>query len=209
MKKFITLLSGLYFFIASSVSSMELLASGLASGTLEGLMPLLQPIAEETVMDTIKHLKGVITGASCPLSCRGPTGVPCLGPHILSSCKQTCQKIENLGGYELRIRFGTNWSLAKCVKKGVDAGHQTPQGKGNPKSIALYSQKDLDDLLELIKIQMAARKVINTKGAVLKANDLKKLGKTVDQVIKESEELVTHIDASIKKNVEDGVYGNQ
>ena len=209
MKKLITLLCGLYFFNATPGHSAESLAAGLAKGTVEGLMPLLQPIAEETILATILHLKDVISGASCPYPCIGPIGTGCMTKPGFSGCKQACQKIETLSGYELRIRFGKDWSLAKCIKKGITKQYQTPQGKGDPKSIALYSQRDLDGLLDLLKVQMAARKVIDTNGSVLKARDLQKLGKTAEQAVEESKELVEHIDQSIKKNVENGVYGNQ
>lgn len=212
MKKLVVLFTSIYLVASSAASAFVLSSAAIASlgmGAVSGLMPLLQPLAEETILASVTHLKEVVTGATCPVTCRGPTGVPCMGPHILSSCKQICQKIENVGGYELRIRFGKDWSLIKCIRKGIKMGHQTSQGKGNPKSIAIYSQKDLDDLLSLIAVQMAARHTVQTKASGISDKTLAEQGTTREKMLQESAELVDHVEVSIKKNVEDGIYGNQ
>ena len=102
------------------------LAAGLGAGITKSLMPILEPIAKETVIDSLNHIKSLISGTTCPVSCR--SSLLCRSKKVLKMCKDTCQKIENIGGYTLRVRFGPNWSLSKCVRRGVMSGHQTSLG---------------------------------------------------------------------------------
>lgn len=211
MKKFILLFASAFVMITSAVSSME----GIALGVAQGLVPLLEPIVQETVVDGIKHLKGIVTGKKCALGCRELGAPYCKSETFMSACKGGCQSIYQVGGYELRIRFKVkkdgkeDWSLANCVRQGVQGGTKTSAGKGNTKSIALYSLKDFESLLKLISLQMAARDVINSKGAKLTEDGLKTKGMSRDKAIQEAGELVKHIEASIEQNVIDGIYGNQ
>ena len=211
MKKFILSFASAFMIITSGASSME----GLALGVAQGLVPLLEPIVQETVVDGIKHLKGIVTGKKCALGCRELGAPYCKSETFMSACKGGCQSIYQVGGYELRIRFkvkeyGTeDWSLANCVRQGVQGGKKTSAGKGNAKSIALYSQKDFESVLKLISLQMAARDVISSKGAKLTEEGLKTKGMSREKAIKEADDLVTHIDKAIEKNVKEGIYGNQ
>jgi len=211
MKKFILLFASAFVMITSAVYSME----GLALGAAQGLVPLLEPIVQETVVDGIKHLKGVATGQKCLLGCRTLGAPYCKAEKGLSTCKAFCQEIYQVRGYELRIRFRVkkngkeDWSLSDCVRHGVEGGAKTSAGKGNAKSIALYSQKDFESLLRLISLQMAARDVVNSKGAKLTEEGLKTKGMSREKAIQEAGELVKHIDTSIEQNVKDGIYGNQ
>jgi hypothetical protein len=211
MKKFISLLASAFVIITGAASSME----GLALGVAQGLVPLLEPIVQETVVDGIKHLKGIATGQKCLLGCRTLGAPYCKADKGLSTCKSFCQEIYQVGGYELRIRFRVkkdgqeDWSLANCVRQGVQGGTKTSAGKGNAKSIALYSQKDFESVLRLISLQMAARNVMDSKGAKLKEEDLKTKGMSREEAVKEAGELIKHIDESIQKNVKENIYGNQ
>ena len=197
--------------IMSAAHSME----GLALGVAQGLVPLLEPIVQETVVDGIKHLKGIATGQKCLMGCRLGGGIYCKADKGLSTCKAFCQEIYQVGGYELRIRFRVkengkeDWSLADCVRQGVQGKKKTSAGKGNTKSIALYSQKDFESVLKLISLQMAARDVVDSQGAKLTEEGLKIKGLSREKAIKEAGDLVKHIDASIEKNVTEGIYGNQ
>jgi hypothetical protein len=211
VKKFILLFASAFVMITSAVYSME----GLALGAAQGLLPLLEPIVQETVVDGIKHLKGVATGQKCLIGCRSLGAPYCKADKGLSTCKAFCQETYQVGGYELRIRFRVkkdgkeDWSLAACVKHGVQGGTKTSQGKANAKSIALYSQKDFESVLKLIALQMAARDVVNSKGAKLTDDGLKTRRMSREKAVKEAEELVKHIEGSIEHNVTNGLYGNQ
>lgn len=211
MKKFILLFASVFMMIMSAASSLESLGLGVA----QGLVPLLEPIVQETVVDGIKHLKAVATGKSCLLGCREVGAPYCMSEFARSKCKGGCQSIYQVGGYELRIRFklkkdgGEDWSLAACVRHGVSDGKQTSAGKGNTKSIAIYSQKDYESVLRLISMKMAARGVVDSKGSKLKEEELKKKGLTREEAVKEAGELETHIRDAIEKNVKEGLYGNQ
>jgi hypothetical protein len=210
MKKFILSFASAFMIITSGASSME----GLALGAAQGLLPLLEPIVQETVVDGIKHLKKVATGQTCPLGCRKGGGLYCKAEKGLSTCKAVCQKISQVGGYELRIRFSVNkdgeldWSLADCVRQGIQDGTKTSVGKGKTKSIALYSLEDYKSVLKLISLQMAARDVINSQGK-LTEEVLKTKGMSREKAIKEAGDLIKHIEASIEQNVKEGIYGNQ
>ena len=197
-----------YIFLINPAAGADI-AAGLGAGAISGLMPIIKPIADEAIVDTIKHLKAVISGATCPVTCRGSSALFCRSNRLFKICKQSCQKIDSIGGYELRIRFGKNWSLAKCVRRGIMSENQTPQGRGNLKSIAIYSQEDLDALLKLISLQMAARHIVDTNGSELTPNDLETQKLSRGEAVESSKSLITHIDTSIKENVKSGVYGNQ
>ncbi len=106
----------------------------------------------------------------------------------MSGGKGVCQKIKQVGGYELKIRFGKDWDLLKCVRHRVRSGKNSPQGKGNAKSIAVYSQTDLDDLLSLIALQMAARQIIDTNARVLKPEELSKEQPDRETVVNEAKD---------------------
>src|SRR5690606_17692399 len=99
MKKFILLFASAFVMITSAVYSME----GIALGAAQGLVPLLEPIVQETVVDGIKHLKGVVTGKKCALGCRELGAPYCKSETFMSACKGGCQSIYQVGGYELRI----------------------------------------------------------------------------------------------------------
>jgi hypothetical protein len=211
MKRFILLFTSVFMIITGAASSME----GLALGVTKGLMPLLEPIAKKTVVAGIDHVKGIATGKKCLIGCTAVGSLYCKTERGLSLCKAACQEKYQVGGYELRIRYriDTNekekWSLTTCVSHGVQGGEKTRDGKGNTKSIAVYSHKDFKSLLNLISLQMAAREVIDTRGSELKEEDLKEKGISREVAVKDASELVEHISASIKKNVQDGIYGNQ
>jgi hypothetical protein len=211
MKRFILFFASAFMMITGVASSME----GLALGAAQGLLPLLEPIVQETVVDGIKHLKGVATGKKCALGCRELGAPYCKSETFMSACKGGCQSIYQVGGYELRIRFKVkengkeDWSLANCVRQGVQGGKKTSAGKGNARSIAVYSQKDYESLLKLVALQMAARDVVDSKGTKLTEEGLKTKGMSRIKAIEEADELIKHTQASIEKNVKDGVYGNQ
>lgn len=211
MKKIILALTGMYIFMATSASAFVLSGAAVA-GVAVTLLPIIQPIAETLIGKVANEIQEAVKDNgnqhTCFSRCKNPLLI-CQSKKLLSACKSQCQTMEQVGGYKLRIRFGKDWSLVKCVGQGVGAGKQTKQGKGDPKSIAVYSQKDLDSLLNLIAMQMAARHIVDTQGRELKDRDLKKANKTREAVVKESQELVAHIDASIAKNVADGLYGDQ
>lgn len=101
MKRFVLSFATAFMIITSGASSMD----GLALGVAQGLVPLLEPIVQETVVDGIKHLKGIVTGKKCALGCRELGAPYCKSETFMSACKGGCQSIYQVGGYELRIRF--------------------------------------------------------------------------------------------------------
>lgn len=219
MKKFILSFTSAFMIITGVAFSMEGLAlgamEGLALGSAKGLLVILEPIAKKTVVAGIDHVKGIATGRKCLIGCTAVGSLYCKSKKGLSICKAACQEKYQVGGYELRIRYRIDenekekWSLTTCVGHGVHGGWKTKEGKGNAKSIAVYSHKDFKSLLELISLQMAARNVVDTRGSELKENDLKEKGMSREEAVNDASELVEHISASIEKNVQEGIYGNQ
>jgi len=213
MKKFVVLMSGIYIFMASSASAFVVTGAAVAAAGAV-LVPILAPIAEKLISEVADEIRSSANGEeSCFSTCSNPL-VICTSSKLLSYCKAKCQKIKRVDSYELKIRFGKNksgqeWNLIKCVRQGVTSGKKTKQGKGNPKSIAVYSQESLDDLLSLIGMQRAARQIVDTQGKALTDRDLRKAKKTREAIVQESQALIAHIDASIAKNVADGIYGDQ
>lgn len=205
MKKFILLLTGIYGAVASAASAFAITSAVLAAASLS---PIVTRIAEEAISSAATEIQGVITGTKCPVGCRGPVALPCKTASGLSVCKAVCQKIKQVGGYELKIRFGKDWDLLKCVRHRVRSGKNSPQGKGNLKSIAVYSQTDLDDLLSLIALQMAARQIIDTNAQGLK-EELSAAETDRETFLNEAKDLVEHVTESIKNNLAAGHYGYQ
>ncbi|OJW51172.1 MAG: hypothetical protein BGO67_12680 [Alphaproteobacteria bacterium 41-28] len=184
------------------------------------LIPILKPIAEETVGKATKAIIDATAklgkkSTQCSL-CNLPGA--CSTGSALSLCKARCQEVVQMGGYEIRIRFGEGWgSLAGCLKKGVAAGLQAPSGKNNKLSIAVYSQFDLDQLTELIRSKVAAEQIVSSAGSVA-LKEIKKeypdasreqIQALVQRTVKESKVAAEKIRAGIEHNVITGVYGNQ
>ncbi len=143
--------------------------------------PLLKPLVEKEIEVGRKALLDVITKLGskkfyCENTCSG-VGIlsPCRTKLGLSACKASCQKIVQMGGYEIRIRFWNldkqknkeEKSLASCLRTGVNTKVQGSDGKANVKSIAIYSQDDLLLFNELLAYKKAAEKVIASKGSLL------------------------------------------
>lgn len=208
MKKFILLLTGIYAVAASAAPAFVITGTALTMAAAS-FSPIVKRIAEEAIGSVASEIQGVITGTKCPVGCRGPVALPCKTASGLSVCKAVCQKIKQVGGYELKIRFGKDWDLLKCVRHRVRSGKNSPQGKGNLKSIAVYSQTDLDDLLSLIALQMAARQIIDTKAQGLKDEELSAAETDRETVLNEAKDLVEHVTESIEKNLAAGLYGYQ
>jgi hypothetical protein len=225
MKKFLLSLVGVYMIVASSVLSLEAVISSAAMGAFKGLMPILEPIARELILKNVQDIRKLILEDNCPDYCINPTlgqcmKKPIIGTNFLGSrCKGKCQHLKIIGGYEIRIRFGVkngeHWDLIKCVRQAVESGYQDFLGKNEEESeknkkksptiklirVAVYSQEDLDNLLSLIALQMAAEQVIG-KGEA-------KEGKTVNETAEESQKLIDHITTYIKNKIKEGKYGYQ
>jgi len=208
VKKFILLLAGIYVAVASAAPAFVITGTVLAAVTAS-FLSIATPIAQKAIGSAANEIQGVITGTKCPIGCRGPLALPCKTASGLSLCKGVCQKIKQVGGYELKIRFGKDWDLLKCVRHRVRSGKNSPQGKGNAKSIAVYSQTDLDDLLSLIALQMAARQIIDTKAQGLKNEELSAAETDRETVVNEAKDLVEHVTKSIETKLATGLYGNQ
>jgi hypothetical protein len=238
MKKVILFFTGIYIVAVSGASAFVL--TGTAAGVAGVLLPIVEPIAKDAIKGVAEEIQGVIIGKKCPRGCTG-MALPCKTASGLSFCKAWCQKIRQVGGYELKIRFGgmpdrkgksdalapsapqklgdrkkgvysnpggdKEWSLVSCVRHRVRSKKNTPQGKGNLKSIAVYSQEDLDNLLSLIALQMAARQIIDTNGEGLSPKELENTNP--EEVVKKAENLEKRITDSIAKNLAEGKYGNQ
>ncbi|WP_010299260.1 hypothetical protein [Candidatus Odyssella thessalonicensis] len=178
------------------------------------------------------------------------SGSVCRSKMRASVCKSMCTRIIQVGGQEIRIRFGEGdeWNLAECVRKAVQAGNQDSYGNrimqdgktpvtpmvdqnGNPlndgrtvkmkqgrkgqwiedKSIAVYSQADLNYLLRLLAIRTAAEEIVNTNASRLTSTAIRSL--RANQVTKQ--ELIAEAQETIK-NVNDAIerqrftrFGNQ
>lgn len=175
------------------------------------IAPIVLPIAKDLLGEIASGAKkGVISLSKKKNQCKFCNfGLKCKAGPFFSACKSNCTVFQQVGGYELRIRFGEGWSLDECVRKGVRAQLQTPQGKGDTKSIALYSQQDLDYLLELIALKMAAHKIVDTAGKSIKPDELKKLETTREVAVLEAKETIETITQSIDEAVKSGRFGNQ
>lgn len=189
---------------SGSAQSAELLTASV-------IAPIVTPIAKEILSTlTQEAKKGAVALSSKKTQCKLCNfGLKCKEKHLFSVCKSRCTAFHQIGGYELRIRFGEEWSLTECVTKGVRAQLQSPQGKGNTKSIAIYSQKDLDHLLELIAIKMAAHSIVDTGGKNISPKDLTNQGITRTQAVDEAQETIDTIAKSIDEAVRSGRFGNQ
>lgn len=209
-KKIILLLTSIYVITAAPAPAFVVSGAtvAVAAGIAVPLIPLIEPLAEKAIKATVSELKKIKIG-KCPPNCRKGLPISCGTKHAFSACKKLCQKIEQIGRYEIRVRFEEDWSLAECVRKRVNKGKTTPQGKGNTKSIAVYSQKDLDSLLNLIALRMGAREVVDSNGALLDNNELEKKGITRKKAVQDAKKLIQHIEESIENNVTNGEYGNQ
>ncbi len=179
--------------------------------TASVIAPIVLPIAKDVLTEVAGTTKAAVVALSkkknrCSLCNKA---FFCKTRHAFSMCKSDCTEVHQIGGYELRIRFGEGWSLAACVKKGVAAGLQTFEGKGNIKSIAVYSQKDLNYLQELIALQMAARMIVDTDGKNIRPQDLEEMGISRQEAVDESIETVNTITASIQRALKSGMFGNQ
>lgn len=217
MKKCILLLTSVYIVIMSSSYSIE----GAVAGGVRGLMPILEPIAKETVIASIKHINGILAGNSCWIGCTKISSPYCLASKGRSFCKGTCQKIQIIGGYTLRIRFGINddnsekWSLGACVRRGIDPTDKTTvEGKKIEDSIAVYSQQDLEQLLHIIALKMAAQTIVDTGGANLTSEQLRATKKSKAEVVEEARGVVSTITNSLtttEENIKNIVkkYGPQ
>lgn len=218
MRKTILFIVCSYFYISNLAYSAEIAIGAAAKGAVEGLLPILQPIMEETILDSIKHVKGIMSGKKCLIGCTKIGSVYCHAEKGRSTCKAVCQKIQNIGPYTLRIRFGVDdnnkekWSLAACVRHGipdnatVEERKKLMEGKKIPNSIAIYSKVDLDRVLELIKYQMAAQTIIDTGGRNIKQqqlNEAKSHGgpETREKAVTEAKELVKSISDSLNTDV--------
>jgi len=202
------------FFIASPVKAEPFTIA--AVGTF--LLTILKPIAAETVGKATKAMIDATAKLGKKSTQCSTCNLPgaCSTKSVLSLCKARCQEVVQMGGYEIRLRFGEGWgSLAGCVKKGVAAGLQAPSGKNNTRSIAIYSQYDFDLLKELIGYKVAAEQVVSSAGAALadsaeiKEAPPEKRKELIQKVVNQSKAAVEQIKAGITHNVVTGVYGNQ
>jgi hypothetical protein len=218
MKKFVVLFASIYLVASSAASAFVLSAAAIAAvseGAVTGLMPILEPLAKRLIGTAANEIEAIVLGNRCPERCVntlfGCKKGPLTGKSPWASfCKKTCTKLKIVGGYELRVRFGKEedgkkWDLTKCLKDAVASGYQEMEGK-SVGSIAIYSQEDLDDVLSLIALKMAAEHIIQTIPPTQKALTQKQkeefgAEKTVEEVRKEAEDVVKHIEAEITKNV--------
>ncbi|MGI4851833.1 MAG: hypothetical protein ACRYGR_07825 [Janthinobacterium lividum] len=215
--------------------STGLLVSGIASTVGPMLMPIVKEESKAITLAIISGVKKLSDKSTrCKVLCNGVGPLtPCKTPTGVSACKAMCQEIMQVGGYEIKLRFWDKGSITNCLKAAVKAGLQTSDGKGNTKSISVYSQEDLNLLIELISYINAAEKVIISKGGKL---DIKVTTKEIDdelkrgvydqklsrqeitQLIKNAKsinalnnaiEVKSHAEAQIIELIKSGRFGNQ
>lgn len=123
-----------------------------------------------------------------------------------------CQKKEwELNGYKLRIRFGKDWSLSACLDQGLEAKKQIAEGKGNPKSIAVYSEAQLKQLLSLIALQSRSHYIVSTGAEHFELKELKKESKIKSKKEinelnpEEMKKIVTDSAAILEKKIEESI----
>ena len=201
---------------------------------IANVAPALAPVVQDvfhTYLDIGKSAVKKLT--SKKLRCNFCNkGFTCKIRPSFSMCKSMCQEVQQIGGYELRIRFGgegstgsinvddtdsntdtqvsENWSIADCVRKGVQRGIQTSAGRGNTKSIAIYSMSDLRYLLKLLSYIEAAELQIASRGKGLLDEDGKQLtGDALDRELSRVKEIPQQINNIIRQQVSDGRFGNQ
>lgn len=197
------------------LSMLGLLPTGPAQGAevlaASALAPIIIPIAKDVLKEVGKGTKAAVIALSKKKNrCKAcNSAFTCKMKHAFSVCKSQCTEVRQVGGYELRIRFGEGWSLAECVKKGVGAGHQTARGKGNVKSIAIYSQEDLDYIQGLIAMSMVAHKIADTDGKSITRDELESMEMTREEAVDEANETINTITAAIVKGLKSGRFGNQ
>ena len=217
-------------------SNHHLRSSSLLTNSID---PMLMPIVKEeskaitlTIINSIKELAKKSTRCEVLCNGTGPLTV-CKTKTGLSTCKAICQETKQIGGYEIKLRYWDKGSITNCLKAAVKSGLQTADGKANTRSIAIYSQEDLNLLIELISYITAAEKVITSKGSKLDIKvDTKEIddarqhgtysGKASNQeiarLIKDDKskhafdnavEVKKHAEAQIVELVKTGRFGNQ
>lgn len=78
-------------------------------------------------------------------------GAVCKSARRASICKGMCTDVIQIGGQEIRIRFGEGWTLAGCVKKAVEAGLQDRYGnkiERDDKQAAPYSDLTQNNMVK-------------------------------------------------------------
>lgn len=87
-------------------------------------------------------------------------------------CKSSCQAKTTAAGFELKIRYADDWSVASCVAKGNAKYKNTQTGPGiqqsmtSLNSIAIYSDQDLQWIEQMIAALQAADQIIDAGGYI-------------------------------------------
>ena len=226
------------FMIMASQVNHEAQAYVLADvikGVSDVAMPLLKPVVEreskaiaEAIIAKLSSID--IKSSLCQKGCNAQS---CKNDKTLSACKASCQKVLQMYGYEIKVRFSDKYSITNCMRAAVKAGVQTTQGKSNYKSIAIYSQEDLKLLSEFFAYISAAKKVMVSNGGALNIkvtqkdiNDAiskgtydRKLGNQeiarliteveANKAYKNAELVLARANAEIEKSIKEGFFGNQ
>lgn len=150
------------------------------------IVPLATKVLDKSLVTTESFLKELSKKSThCTNLCYRGSKAICLTQSAISLCKSQCQKEQKLeAGYSLRIRYGTNpdWSLENCVKKG-----SKDKEVKNPKSIAVYGEKQLDTAKKRIATITALQEFVQTKtvtqGTILGKSIIELSQKEADKLI--------------------------
>ena len=227
MKNFRLLQIVMAFVILLTSSSQSIAIPGIG----KELGEMIAPIAR----DQLKIVGGFIADGLKKLSqkknqCQLAMKVPltCSTEKGLSLVKAACQQEISIDKYVIRVRFIGDVSPIACLRKGIEKGVRTVEGKDHKIfTIAVYSQDQLDDVVEYIANIRAANKVISSNGGVLQLDDeaismLRKKGTydkgwtneqvrkaVVAQRVQDAKELIKICEDHLMSLAKDGRFGPQ
>lgn len=154
---------------ATDPITIALIGAGITVAT-----PIIIAVATPLIAGTGKVLKSAVDGMiGKKLKCNICNGLACsLSNTTFEMCKSTCQVKTTAAGFELKVRYAPDWSVAACVAKGNEKYKKTKTGPGMQQvmsdlnSIAIYSDQDRQWLEQMIGALQAADQIIDAGGFV-------------------------------------------
>lgn len=189
-----------------TLSMMNIDTEGAGKAAVAVLTPILAPIAEDIVKEAAGKLKSALTLLSkkgmCKANCGTLSVLNCSSNHLTRACKDQCQEMIKVGGgYTLKIRYTSKWSLLNCINRAVSKGKHTFEEK-NIKSIAIYGEHDFHLAMNTIKQIAALDEFIlrNGKFHGMEGKTPEELKKLVQEAKEESARLNKDFQAYVQAN---------
>lgn len=154
---------------ATDPVTIALIGAGITVAT-----PIILAVATPLIVGVKNALVGgVRTLAGKKLKCNICNGLACsLSETTFNMCKSTCQVKIPAAGFELKVRYADDWSIASCVSKGnlkykkTKTGPDTQQNMTDLSSISIYSDQDRQWIEQMIGSLQAADTIIDAGGFV-------------------------------------------